>query len=120
MNARPAEDISNASIVGHFINGSNVADDARTQPVTNPATGEVTKQVAMASRATVEDAITAAAAAFPAWRNTPPAKRAKVMFKFKQLLEEHADEIVALLTSEHGKVLDDAMGEFLRGVEVVD
>ena len=120
MNARPAEDIGTASIVGHYINGADITDSDRTQPVTNPATGEITKHVAMASRSTVEDAITAAATAFPAWRATPPGKRAKIMFRFKQLLEEHADEIVALLTSEHGKVLDDAMGEFIRGVEVVE
>ena len=120
MNARPAESVDNANIVGHFINGADVADANRPAPITNPATGAVTKHVAMASRQTVEEAIAAAEAAFPAWRNTPPAKRAKVMFKFKQLLEEHADEIVAAITSEHGKVLDDAMGEFQRGVEVVD
>jgi malonate-semialdehyde dehydrogenase (acetylating)/methylmalonate-semialdehyde dehydrogenase len=120
MSANPSESVDTANIVGHFINGADVADANRPAPITNPATGEVTKHVAMASRETVEDAITAAAAAFPAWRNTPPAKRARVMFKFKQLLEEHADEIVAAITSEHGKVLDDAMGEFLRGVEVVD
>ena len=120
MNARPAENLDTATIVGHFINGSDVADTNRPAPVTNPATGEVSKHVAMATRQTVEDAISAAEAAFPAWRNTPPAKRAKVMFKFKQLLEEHADEVVAAITSEHGKVLDDAMGEFQRGVEVVD
>jgi malonate-semialdehyde dehydrogenase (acetylating)/methylmalonate-semialdehyde dehydrogenase len=120
MNATPAKNLNTNAIVGHFINGTDVADSSRTLPVTNPATGEVTRQVAMATRSTVEDAIAAAAAAFPAWRNTPPAKRAKVMFRFKQLLEEHADEIVAALTNEHGKVLDDAMGEFSRGVEVVD
>ncbi|MBT8100681.1 MAG: CoA-acylating methylmalonate-semialdehyde dehydrogenase [Gammaproteobacteria bacterium] len=120
MNARPAEQIDAANVVGHFINGEEVADTNRPAPVTNPATGKVSRHVAMASQPTVEAAITAAAAAFPAWRNTPPAKRAKVMFKFKQLLEEHADDIVAAITSEHGKVLDDAMGEFQRGVEVVD
>ena len=120
MSADPAESVAAANIVGHFINGSDVADTNRPTPVTDPATGNITKHVAMASKQTVEEAITAAAAAFPAWRNTPPAKRVKVMFKFKQLLEEHADEIVAAITSEHGKVLDDAMGEFLRGVEVVD
>jgi malonate-semialdehyde dehydrogenase (acetylating)/methylmalonate-semialdehyde dehydrogenase len=120
MNATPAENVDAAAIVGHFINGQDVADDNRPLPVTNPATGKVVRQVAMATKATVEEAITAAEAAFPAWRNTPPAKRAKIMFRFKQLLEEHADEVVALLTEEHGKVLDDAMGEFGRGVEVVD
>ena len=120
MNARPARNLDLANIVGHFINGNEIADDNRPLPITNPATGEVTRYVAMASQKTVSDAIAAAAAAFPAWRNTPPAKRAKIMFKFKVLLEKHADEIVALLTNEHGKVLDDAMGEFIRGVEVVD
>ena len=120
MNATPAQNIEGASIVGHYINGAVVADDNRPAPVTNPATGEVTRHVAMATRATVEEAIAAAEAAFPAWRNTPPAKRAKIMFRFKQLLEENADAVVAQITSEHGKVLDDAMGEFQRGVEVVD
>jgi len=120
MSTNPFPRADTKSIVGHFINGSDVADDNRLLPVMNPATGEVSKHVALASKATVEDAITAAETAFPAWRNTPPAKRAKVMFRFKYLLEEHADEVVAALTSEHGKVLDDAMGEFSRGVEVVD
>ena len=120
MNATPAKNVDAAATVGHFINGQHVADDNRPLPVTNPATGKVVRQVAMATQATVEDAIEAAEAAFPAWRNTPPAKRAKIMFRFKQLLEQHADQIVALLTEEHGKVLDDALGEFGRGVEVVD
>ena len=120
MSARPAQNIDTANIVGHYINGRNVADSKRPEPVTNPATGEVTRHVAMASRQTVEDAIAAAEAAFPAWRDTPPIKRARIMFRFKQLLEENADEVVAAITNEHGKVLDDAMGEFIRGVEVVE
>ena len=120
MNARPAEDVDAAKILGHFIDGVDVTDENRPLPVTNPATGKVTKHVAMASKGTVEDAIAAADTAFPAWRNTTPANRAKIILRFKQLLEEHADEIVASLTDEHGKVLDDAMGEFNRGVEFVD
>ena len=120
MSARPAQNIDTANIVGHFINGRDVTDANRPEPVTNPATGEVTRHVAMASRQTVEDAVAAAEAAFPAWRDTPPIKRARIMFRFKQLLEENADEIVAAITNEHGKVLDDAMGEFVRGVEVVE
>jgi malonate-semialdehyde dehydrogenase (acetylating)/methylmalonate-semialdehyde dehydrogenase len=120
MSARPAQNIDTANIVGHYINGRDVADANRPEPVTNPATGEVTRHVAMASRQTVEDAIATAEAAFPAWRDTPPIKRARVMFRFKQLLEENADEVVAAITNEHGKVLDDAMGEFIRGVEVVE
>ena len=120
MNATPANKVDTAAVVGHFINGVDVADENRPEPVFNPATGAVSRHVAMASKATVEDAIAAAEAAFPAWRDTPPAKRARIMFRFKQLLEEHADEIAAAITDEHGKVLDDAMGEFGRGVEVVD
>ncbi len=120
MNATPASDIDAASVLGHFINGQEVADDNRPLPITNPATGQVIRHVAMASKATVEEAIAAADAAFPAWRDTPPARRARIMFRFKQLLEESADEIAAAITEEHGKVLDDAMGEFGRGVEVVD
>lgn len=108
------------TVIGHFINGRDVDDDNRATPVYNPATGEQARRVAMASKETVEDAIAAAEAAFPAWRDTPPAKRARIMFRFKALLEEHADEIAAAITDEHGKVLDDAMGEFGRGVEVVD
>jgi malonate-semialdehyde dehydrogenase (acetylating)/methylmalonate-semialdehyde dehydrogenase len=120
MSAQPAENIDTARIVGHFINGAIISDENRPLPVTNPATGKVTRHVAMASRQTVEEAIAAAEAAFPAWLNTIPAKRAKILFKLKRLLEENADSVVALLTEEHGKVLDDAMGEFIRGVEVVD
>ena len=120
MNATPASNIDSAEVVGHFINNADVADDNRPLPVTNPATGQVIRHVAMATRETVAEAIAAAEAAFPAWRNTPPAKRARIMFRFKQLLEEHADEVAAAITEEHGKVFDDAMGEFGRGVEVVD
>ena len=90
------------SPIGHFINGQEVSDNSRIAPITNPATGKVTRQVVMASKSTVEDAISAAQAAFPAWRNTPPAKRAQVMFRYKHLLEEHADEIAAAITAEHG------------------
>ena len=108
-------------VVGHLINGANSHNESDpTQDVFNPATGAVTKQVSLASKATVEEAIAAADAAFPEWRNTPPMKRARVMFRFKELLEENADKICALLTDEHGKVLDDAMGELTRGIEVVE
>ncbi|HNP35467.1 MAG TPA: CoA-acylating methylmalonate-semialdehyde dehydrogenase [Woeseiaceae bacterium] len=120
MNAIPAEKLNASNTLGHFIAGDDVADSNRSMPVSNPATGKVVRHVAMASKDTVLSAIAAAEAAFLPWRNTPPAKRAQVMFRYKQLLEEHADEIVALLSEEHGKVLDDAMGEFTRGVEVVE
>lgn len=108
------------TVVGHFVNGKVIADESRCQDVFNPATGKVSKQVALASKDTVGKAVEAAQAAFPAWRNTPPLKRARVMFKFKELLEANADKVVALITEEHGKVLNDALGEFTRGVEVVE
>ncbi len=76
------------NVVGHLIDGEVVNDTARTQDVFNPATGAAEKKVALASKETMEDAIAAAEAAFPEWRNTPPIKRARVMFRFKQLLEE--------------------------------
>ena len=109
-----------SATLGHFIDGAYFPDDTRPMPVTDPATGEVTKNVAMASVETVNHAVAKAAAAFPAWRETPPLKRARVMFKYKQLLERDTDEIAAMITAEHGKVIDDAMGEFMRGVEVVE
>ncbi|MEO1245334.1 MAG: CoA-acylating methylmalonate-semialdehyde dehydrogenase [Pseudomonadota bacterium] len=120
MSAHPAEQSRADTVVGHFIDGREVADTNRPEPVTNPATGQVTRRVAMAAQSTVEEAIAAAEAAFPAWRNTPPLKRARVMFRFKELLEQNAKEIAAAITDEHGKVLDDALGEFQRGVEVVE
>lgn len=120
VKAAHAETTHAESVVGHFIGGRDVADTHRSAPVMNPATGSVSRHVAMASPDTVEEAVTAARMAFPDWKNTQPAKRARIMFSFKRLLEEHADEIVAAITEEHGKVLDDALGEFQRGVEVVD
>ncbi|MES9903267.1 MAG: CoA-acylating methylmalonate-semialdehyde dehydrogenase [Sedimenticola sp.] len=108
------------TVVGHIINGKYIEETERTQAVYNPATGEVTKQVALASKATVEEAITAAEAAWPSWRNMPPQRRAQIMFRFKQLLEEHADEICRLVTEEHGKVPADALGELQRGIEMID
>ncbi|CAI3940093.1 Acyl-CoA reductase or other NAD-dependent aldehyde dehydrogenase (AdhE) (PDB:1A4S) [Commensalibacter communis] len=108
------------NIIGHFINGETVKDSAQTQDVYNPSTGEVSKQVSLASKATVEQAITAAQKAFPGWRNTPPLKRARIMFRFKELLEQNADKITKLIGEEHGKILHDARGELQRGIEVVE
>ena len=119
--AQLAENLNGVDqVVGHYINGQIITDTTRVEKVYNPAQGKVVRQVAMASKATVESAIAAAEAAYPEWRRTPPMKRARIMFRFKELLEQHADNIVALLTEEHGKVVDDARGEFIRGVEVVE
>jgi malonate-semialdehyde dehydrogenase (acetylating)/methylmalonate-semialdehyde dehydrogenase len=106
--------------VGHLINGEVVTSGGPTQPVYNPATGQVIRQVEMADQATTKKAIAAAEAAFPAWRATPPAKRARIMFRFKELLEQNADTICRLMTEEHGKVYADSMGELQRGIENVE
>ncbi|MGB3481926.1 MAG: CoA-acylating methylmalonate-semialdehyde dehydrogenase [Mycobacterium sp.] len=112
---------SKVTTIGHWVDGKSFAGSSdRTAPVTNPATGVVTGEVALAS---VEDAravIDAAAAAFPAWRDTSLAKRVGVLFKFRELLNERKEELAAIITSEHGKVLSDALGEVTRGQEVVE
>jgi malonate-semialdehyde dehydrogenase (acetylating)/methylmalonate-semialdehyde dehydrogenase len=120
MTIEALKTVQSSAAVAHFINGKSVAGGSRLQDVFNPATGAVVRRVALADQATVESAIAAAAAAFPAWRDTPPSKRARIMFRFKELLEQHADDIVALITEEHGKVLHDALGELQRGIEVVE
>ncbi|HQR49172.1 MAG TPA: CoA-acylating methylmalonate-semialdehyde dehydrogenase [Steroidobacteraceae bacterium] len=107
--------------LGHFVTGRPVAGaSGRTGPVYNPATGELRGRVAFASADETRAAIASADAALAGWSATPPLQRARVMFRFKALLEQHADEIAALLTSEHGKVLSDARGELVRGLEVVE
>jgi malonate-semialdehyde dehydrogenase (acetylating)/methylmalonate-semialdehyde dehydrogenase len=120
MSTEALKTVHSSATVAHFINGTSVPGGGRLQDVFNPATGAVVRQVALADKATVESAIAAAEAAFPAWRDTPPAKRARIMFRFKELLEQQADDIVALITEEHGKVLHDALGELQRGIEVVE
>ncbi len=106
--------------IGHYIAGQVVADTTRLQPVFNPALGVPLRQVAMASRGTVEQAIAAAESAFPGWRKTPPLKRARILFAYKALLDKHADRIVTAIVEEHGKVWEDAHGELQRGIEVVE
>ena len=107
--------------LGHYINGKSVPGAGpRSLPVYNPATGAQSKQLAVATVDEVNSAIAAAAAAFPAWAATPPLRRARVMFKFKELLETHTDELAALISAEHGKVFSDAKGEVTRGLEVVE
>ncbi|MCQ4271279.1 CoA-acylating methylmalonate-semialdehyde dehydrogenase [Pseudomonas kuykendallii] len=108
------------SNIQHLINGEFVTDTGRTANVFNPSTGEAIHKVPLASRATVQQAIDAAKAAFPAWRNTPAAKRAQVMFRFKQLLEQNEAKIAELISQEHGKTLEDAAGELKRGIENVE
>lgn len=106
--------------VRHLINGTETSAAARRGPVFDPATGAVTKEVAFASAAEVDAAVAAAAAALPAWRETSLIKRADVFFRLRQLLTERTDELAAIVTSEHGKVLSDAAGEVSRGIENVE
>jgi malonate-semialdehyde dehydrogenase (acetylating) / methylmalonate-semialdehyde dehydrogenase len=108
------------SAITHWFNNEAFAGGGGSLPVTNPATGEVTDQVALA---TVEDAravIDAAAAAFPAWRDASLAKRTQILFAFRELLNARKDELARIITSEHGKVVSDALGEVSRGQEVVE
>lgn len=107
-------------ITGHLINGQPVEDAVRVQDVWNPSLGAVGSRVAIASKETVEDAIAAAQAAFPAWRATPPAKRARIMFRYRELLESNSDRICELIGQEHGKISHDAAGELQRGIENVE
>ena len=106
--------------IPHVIAGEKVTDAERTQPVYNPATGEVQHELGIASVATVEQAIAAAQAALPAWRKTSLTKRADVFFNLRQLLKQRTPELAAIVTSEHGKVLSDAAGEVARGLENVE
>ncbi len=112
--------MSTLPLISHLIDGQLVAGGSRLTDVFNPATGTAEKRLVLADTATVEQAIASAQAAYPAWRATPPLKRARVMSKLKNLLEENADQICALVTAEHGKVLSDAMGELQRGIENVE
>lgn len=107
-------------VVGHFIDGGLVTKNTKKQPVYNPATGESTKEVALADTELVNQVVQIAEQAFPAWRDTPVIKRARVMFKFKQLLEENADKLCQLIGEEHGKICHDAKGELQRGIENVE
>ncbi|WP_433439203.1 CoA-acylating methylmalonate-semialdehyde dehydrogenase [Nonomuraea sp. CA-141351] len=106
--------------VKHWINGAPADGDARAAELYNPATGEVSGHVALASVADVDAAVAAAVAAFPAWRDASLMKRSHVLFRFRELMYAHRDELAALISSEHGKVHSDALGEVARGLEVVE
>jgi len=107
--------------INHWIDGKPWAGvAARTGEVYDPATGAVSGHVDFASRSEVDEAVAAAARAFPAWRDTSLAARSKILFAFRQLLNEHRDELAAVVTAEHGKVLDDAAGEVGRAIENVE
>ena len=107
--------------LGHYIGGRRIAGaSGRSAPVFNPALGVATTQVALASADETRKAIAAARAALPGWADTPALRRARVMFRFRDLIEQHSEEVASILTREHGKVLADARGEVTRGLEIVE
>ena len=107
-------------IIENAVAGKRYVSTGRRVPVFNPATGEQSAELPLSTLSELNDAVASAKKAWPAWANTPPMKRARVMFKFKQLLEAHADELARAISREHGKVHDDALGELARGIDCVD
>jgi malonate-semialdehyde dehydrogenase (acetylating)/methylmalonate-semialdehyde dehydrogenase len=109
------------NIIEHFVNGKKfLGDSKRTSKVFNPATGEQSAEVKLASTKDMDKAIEAAKNAFTSWSKKPPLQRARVMFKFKEIIEKNFEELTKIIVSEHGKVFDDAKGEITRGLEVVE
>ncbi len=108
-------------VVGHWVAGAaHAGTSGRTADVFDPATGQVTKRVALASREDADGVISAAAHAWPAWRDMSLARRTQILFAFRELLNARKGELAEIITSEHGKVLDDALGEVSRGQEIVE
>ena len=122
MNAPdPAAATAGIAAINHWISGAAVKGaSGRTSDVFNPATGTVTGRVALANAQEVDAAVQSARAAFPAWADTPPIRRARVMFKFLELLNRRRDDLARAITAEHGKVFTDAQGEVTRGVDIVE
>src|SRR5271155_776126 len=112
---------SNVREIHHWISGTGVQGlSGRFADVFHPASGQVQARVPLASAGEVDRAVAAAAAAFPEWSAQPPLRRARVMFRFREIFERRLDEVAALINREHGKVLSDARGEATRGLEVVE
>ncbi|HTP38983.1 MAG TPA: CoA-acylating methylmalonate-semialdehyde dehydrogenase [Steroidobacteraceae bacterium] len=106
--------------IGHFIAGQTVKGEGATLDVTNPATGAITGRVTLGVDDEVERAVAAASKAFPAWADTPPIRRARILFRFLELLNRERDTLAQLITAEHGKVFSDAQGEVGRGIDIVE
>ena len=117
---KPVE-LKNLPAVPLWIDGrQKQASSARAGDITNPATGQVTRRVPFCNAADIDAAVQAASRAFPGWRDTPPLRRARILMKFRELLDANKDELAKLITAEHGKTLADAAGSVQRGVEVVE
>ncbi|GAA0562972.1 CoA-acylating methylmalonate-semialdehyde dehydrogenase [Halomonas salifodinae] len=109
------------SMLGNYIHGrAEASHSGRSAPVYDPATGEESLRVALSSADETREAVSSASEAFATWSRVSPLKRARILFKFKALVEEHADELARLISREHGKVFSDAKGELTRGLEVVE
>lgn len=106
--------------VKHYINGQSVPDNGKTLDIRDPATGKVVGQVAIADQSIIDKAVNAAKSAFPAWSATPPARRARILFQYRDLLEKHVDELARIVTREHGKTLSDARASVQRGIDLVE
>ena len=107
--------------IGHFIDGELVSGTSgRTKDIFNPNTGEVQAKVNMATPAELDAAVASAAKAQVIWANTNPQRRSRIMFAYKQKVEAHMDELAALLSSAHGKVLADSRGDVIRGIDVIE
>ena len=108
-------------IIYHYIDGTNFeGNSGKTSDVYNPATGEVSAKVCLANSNETKKAIDVAAKAFQGWASTPPLQRARILFKFKELIEKYADDLTMIIVQEHGKVYEDAKGSLTRGLEVVE
>ncbi len=108
------------TVYQNIIGGEAVSGDLGTQPIFNPATGEQIAEVTLSGDAIVDQAVSAALKALPDWANTPPLKRARVMFAYKELLEANLEKVAQAISTQHGKTLEDAKGEVIRGIEVVE
>jgi malonate-semialdehyde dehydrogenase (acetylating)/methylmalonate-semialdehyde dehydrogenase len=107
--------------IGHFIDGERVAGQSgRFKDIFNPNTGEVQAKVSMATPSELDAAVASAAQTQVKWANTNPQKRSRILFAYKQLVEANMDDLVAMLSSEHGKVLADSRGDVIRGVDVIE
>jgi len=108
-------------VIEHFVDGRRTAGHSpRVQGVHNPATGQISGRVCLGTAVDVADAVASAARAFPSWANTPPVRRARVLFRFLEVLHSAKDEIARVITAEHGKILTDAQGEVARGMDIVE
>jgi NAD-dependent aldehyde dehydrogenases len=109
------------NVIQHFINGQiSKGSSDRKGKVFNPATGELSSEVILGKKEDLDNAVSIAKKAFEKWSLKPPIQRARIMFKFKELIEKNSDELTKMIVSEHGKVYEDAKGSLIRGLEVVE